>query len=88
MFVLCCIVQFGVAGLFSQVLKVQTAVTLWRLSLVERVGLVVPRSLCLCCVVFMCAVWSSGINCTGTEGTDGGNIMKTVTGGEGGLSYA
>jgi len=44
-FVLCCVVcvQFGVAGLIAQVLKVQTAVTLWRLSLVERVELVVPR---------------------------------------------
>jgi len=50
-FVLCCVVcvQFGVAGLIAQVLKVQTAVTLWRLSLVERVGLVVPRSVCFCC---------------------------------------
>jgi len=47
---LCCVVcvQFGVAGLIAQVLKVQMAVTLWRLSLVERVGLVVPRSVCLC----------------------------------------
>ena len=42
-------VGFGVAGLIAQVLKVQTAVTLWRLSLVERVGLVVPRSVCFCC---------------------------------------
>ena len=25
----------------------------------------------------MCAVWCSGINCTGTEGTDEGNIMET-----------
>jgi len=52
-FVLCCVVcvQFGVAGLIAQVLKVQTAVTLRRLSLVERVGLVVLRSVCLCCVV-------------------------------------
>jgi len=48
---LCCVVlcvQFGVAGLIAQVLKVQTAVTLRRLSLVERVGIVVPRSVCLC----------------------------------------
>jgi len=44
-------VQFGVAGLIAQVLKVQTAVTLWRLSLVERVCLVVPRSVSVCCVV-------------------------------------
>ena len=39
----------------------------------------------LCC---MCAVWCSGINCTLTEGTDGGNIMETVTIGESGLSCA
>ena len=53
MFVLCCVVcvQFGVAGLIAQVLKVQMTVTLLRLSQVERVGLVVPRSVCLCCVV-------------------------------------
>jgi len=48
--------QFGVAGLIAQVLKVQTAVTLWRLSLVERVGIIVPSSVCLCfdvlCVQF------------------------------------
>jgi hypothetical protein len=30
----------------------------------------------------MCVVWCSWINCTCTEG----NIMGTVTGGEGGLS--
>jgi len=42
------------------------------------------------CVVLGCvsAVWCSGINCAFTEGTDGGNIMETVTGGEGGLSCA
>ena len=53
MFVLCCVVcvQFGVAGLIAHVLNVQTKVTLWRMSLVERVGLVVPRSVCFCCVV-------------------------------------
>ena len=43
--------QFGVAVLIAHVLKVQTAVTLWRLSLVKKVGLVVPRSVCLCCIV-------------------------------------
>ena len=49
--------QFGVAGLIAQVLKVQTAVTLWRLSLVERVYLVVPRSVSLCCVVlYVCSL--------------------------------
>jgi len=87
---LCCVVcaQFGVAGLIAQVMKVQTKVILRRLSLVARVDLVVPRSVCLCCDVCVCAVWCSGINCTGTEGTDGGNIMETVTGGEGGLSCA
>jgi len=36
----------------------------------------------------MCAVWWSGINCTGNEGTEGGNIMENVTGGEGEHSYA
>jgi len=36
-------VQFGVAGIIAQVLKVETAVTLWRPSLVERVCLVVHR---------------------------------------------
>ena len=62
--------QFGVAGLIADVLKV----TLWGLSVVERVGLVVS--------IRMCAVWCSGINCTCTEG----NIMGTVSVGEGGLS--
>ena len=59
MFLLCCVVcvQFGVAGLITYVLNVQTAVTLWRLSLVERVGLVMPRSVCLCCVVlYVCSL--------------------------------
>ena len=59
MFVLCCFVcvQFGVARLIAQVLKVQTVVTLWRLSLVERVGLVVPRTVSLCCVVlYVCSL--------------------------------
>jgi hypothetical protein len=64
-------VQFGVAGLTAHVLKV----TLWGLSVVERMGLVV--SIC------MCAVWCSGINCTCTEG----DIIGTVSGREGGLSY-
>jgi len=52
--VLCCVVcvQFGVAGLIARVLKVQTAVTLWRMSLVERVSIFMPRSVSLCCVVF------------------------------------
>jgi len=45
-------VQFGVAGIIAQVLKVQTAATLWRMSLVERVRIVMPRSVSLCCVVF------------------------------------
>jgi len=63
-------VQFGVSGLIAHVLKV----TLWRLSLVERVGLVVS--------IRVCAVWGSGINCTCTDG----KIMGTVSGGEGGLS--
>jgi len=63
-------VQFGVAGLIAHILKV----TIWRLLLVERVGLVLS--------IRMCLVWCSGINCTCTEG----NIMWTVSGGEGGLS--
>ena len=62
--------QFGVAGLIAHVLNV----TLWGLSVVERVGLVVS--------IRMCTVWCSEINCTCTEG----NIMGTVSGGEGGLS--
>jgi hypothetical protein len=37
-------VQFGVAGLIAHVLQV----TLWGLLVVERVGLVVSRSVCLC----------------------------------------
>ena len=83
-------VQFGVAGLIAQLLKVQTKVTLWRMTLVERVVLVVPRSVCLCCVVLccLCAVWCSGINCTGTLGTDCGNVMETISGGDGELSCA
>jgi len=39
----------------------------------------------LCCV---CGDWFSGINCTGTESTDEGKIMGTVTGGEGRLNCA
>jgi len=42
-------VQFVVAGLTAQELTVQTKVTLWRLSLVERVDLGVLRSVRLCC---------------------------------------
>jgi len=36
------------------------------MSLVERVGLVVSRSVCLCCVVlcYVFVVWCSGINRT------------------------
>jgi len=36
------------------------------MSVVERVGLVVSRSECLCCIVLccVCAVWCSRINCT------------------------
>ena len=62
--------QFGVGGLIAHVLKL----TLRGLSVVEWV--------CLVLSIRMCAVWFSGINCTCTEG----NIMETVSGGEGGLS--
>jgi len=31
----------------------------------------------LCLDQCVCAVWCSGVNCTGTEGTDEGNIMET-----------
>jgi len=58
-FVLRCVVcvQFGVAGLIAHVLKVQTAVKLWRLSLVERVDLGVPSSVRLCCVeLYVCSL--------------------------------
>jgi len=58
-YVLYCVVcvQFGVAGLFAHLLKVQTAVILWRMTLVEEVGLVVPRSVCLVCVVlYVCSL--------------------------------
>ena len=49
--------QFSVAGLIAQVLKVKMSVTLWRLSLVERLCLVVPRSVGLCCVVlYVCSL--------------------------------
>ena len=41
--------QFGVAGLIPHAVKLQTKVTLLRLSQVEMVGLVVPRSVRLCC---------------------------------------
>jgi len=35
------------------------------MSVVERVGLVVSSSVCVCCVVLcVCAVWCSRINCT------------------------
>ena len=36
------------------------------MSVFESVGLVVSRSVCLCCVVLccVCAVWCSRINCT------------------------
>jgi hypothetical protein len=63
-------VLFGVAVLIAHVQKL----TLWGLSVVERLGLVVS--------IRMCAVLCSGINCTCTES----NIMGTVSGGEGGLS--
>jgi len=44
---------------------------------------------CVCVVLgCMCAVRFIRINCTGTEGTDEGNIMETVTSGEGGHSCA
>jgi len=56
---------------------------------VERVGIIVPRSVCLCCVVLcVCAVCCSGINCTCTEGKDSGNSMEIVTSGEGGIRCA